>query len=50
MVKGLCGVRAEHFPHKVTTGSLAPFFCTANQADREPGRSERRRDGSMPRS
>lgn len=42
-VKGLCGVKVEHFPHTVHTGSLAPFFCTANQEDREPYRSERRR-------
>ncbi len=42
-VKGLCGVKVEHLPHTVHTGSLAPFFCTANQEDREPHRSERRR-------
>lgn len=41
--RGLCGVKAEHFPHVVHTGSLAPFFCTADQSQREPGRSERRR-------
>lgn len=40
---GLCANRQEHRPHLVTEGSLAPFWCTANQDDREPYRSERRR-------
>lgn len=40
--KGLCGDRSEHEPHSVTSGALAPFWCTAEQSDREPGRSERR--------
>lgn len=40
---GLCSDREEHLPHPVTTGSLAPFVCSANQDDREPYRSERRR-------
>lgn len=49
-VRGLCGVKVDHMPHTVHTGSLAPFFCTADQSQREPGRSERRRlenQGSM---
>lgn len=41
--RGLCGVKVNHLPHTVHTGSLAPFFCTADQSQREPGRSERRR-------
>lgn len=40
---GLCSVRSDHLPHRVVTGSLAPYWCTANQEDREPGRAERRR-------
>jgi hypothetical protein len=40
---GLCRVRAEHLPHRVVTGSLAPYWCRADQAEREPARSERRR-------
>lgn len=40
---GLCPDREQHLPHLVTEGSLAPFYCTANQDDREPYRSERRR-------
>lgn len=41
---GLCGNRAEHTPHLVTEGTLAPFWCTADQSTREPGRSQRRAD------
>jgi hypothetical protein len=40
---GLCARRDEHRAHMVAEGSLAPFWCTADQAQREPGRSERRR-------
>lgn len=40
---GLCANKEDHRPHLVTEGSLAPFWCTAIQADREPFRSERRR-------
>lgn len=43
--KGLCGDRSDHLPHVKETGSLAPFICSANQDDREPMRSERRRNG-----
>lgn len=42
---GLCGDRAEHSPHAHHSASLGRFWCTADQAQREPGRSERRRDG-----
>jgi hypothetical protein len=41
---GLCGDRSEHRAHLVTEGSLAPFWCTADQSTREPGRSQRRQD------
>jgi hypothetical protein len=39
---GLCGRRDEHRAHMVVEGSLAPFWCTADQSQREPGSSERR--------
>ena len=35
---GLCGNREDHDPHMVTTGSLAPFRCTADQSARLPYR------------
>lgn len=41
--KGLCARRDEHEPHIVSEGSLASYWCTADQLDREPTRSERRR-------
>jgi hypothetical protein len=40
---GLCGNRTPHPAHMVREGTLAPFWCTANESQREPGRSERRR-------
>lgn len=40
---GLCADKADHDPHLVVQGSLAPFWCTAIQSDREPWRSEQRR-------
>ncbi len=43
---GLCARRGDHMGHPVETGSLAPFWCTGREADREPGRSERRRGGT----
>lgn len=45
---GLCGDRGEHRAHLVTEGSLAPFWCTADQDQREPGRSQRRADATSP--
>lgn len=42
---GLCADREEHEPHTVQTGSLAPFVCSGDPADREPYRSEVRRAG-----
>jgi hypothetical protein len=41
--RGLCGNRGDHEPHEVLIGSLAPFFCEADQRKREPYASERRR-------
>lgn len=40
---GLCANRGDHDPHMVKTGSLAPYWCTADQSRREPYQSERRR-------
>lgn len=41
---GLCGDRAEHRAHLHESDSLGTFWCTADQDQREPGRSERARD------
>lgn len=43
---GLCADKDDHEPHLVLVGSLAPFWCTAVQSDREPWRSEQRRKRS----
>lgn len=40
--EGLCGNRAEHPAHLHDSPSLGRFWCTADQSQREPGRSERR--------
>lgn len=40
---GLCANKDDHFGHPVLEGSLAPFWCTAIQSQREPFRSEQRR-------
>lgn len=40
---GLCGDRGEHRAHLHDSPSLGRFWCTADQTDREPYRSERRR-------
>jgi hypothetical protein len=34
--KGLCANREDHGPHLVKEGSLAPYWCTADQSKREP--------------
>lgn len=39
---GLCANREEHRPHPVFTGSLAPYWCTADQSERLPFAAERR--------
>jgi hypothetical protein len=43
LATGLCANKEDHGPHAVTTGSLAPFMCMADQTSREPYRSELRR-------
>lgn len=40
---GLCGNKEDHQPHLVETGSLAPFWCCADQEQRLPFRLERER-------
>jgi hypothetical protein len=40
---GLCGDRGEHAPHLFESVSLGRFWCSADQSQREPWRSERRR-------
>jgi hypothetical protein len=47
---GLCANRAEHAPHLVVEGSLAPYWCHADQSRRLPGAAERgRRDAELAR-
>jgi hypothetical protein len=47
---GLCANRAEHAPHLVTEGSLAPYWCHADQSRRLPGAAERgKRDAEFAR-
>lgn len=38
---GLCADRGPHRAHLHDSPSLGRFWCTANQSQREPGRSER---------
>lgn len=40
---GLCANREDHAPHVHDSATLGTFWCTADQSQREPGRSERRR-------
>jgi hypothetical protein len=40
---GLCPDRTDHAPHLHDSPTLGRFWCTADQSQREPGRSERRR-------
>lgn len=40
---GLCGNRDDHRPHLHDSPTLGRFWCTADQDQREPHRSERRR-------
>lgn len=44
--RGLCANRSDHRAHLHDSGTLGRFWCTANQDDREPMRSERRREQS----
>lgn len=41
--EGLCADRTEHPAHLHESSSLGRFWCTADQSQREPWRSERRR-------
>jgi hypothetical protein len=45
---GLCADRSEHPAHLHESSSLGIFWCTADQAAREPWRSERRRAAHLP--
>lgn len=40
---GLCADKADHAPHRVDAGSLAPFWCTADQKTRQPYAAEQAR-------
>lgn len=40
---GLCGDRGEHRAHLHDSATLGRFWCTADQSQREPYRSEQRR-------
>lgn len=40
---GLCGIREDHEPHAVSTGSLSPYWCHADQSHRLPYAAEQRR-------
>lgn len=44
---GLCADKSEHRPHLVSSGSLAPFWCTADQSERLPFAAERRRNDDI---
>jgi hypothetical protein len=44
--RGLCSEREDHAGHEHTSTSLGTYWCTGDQNDREPGRSERRRVGA----
>jgi len=43
---GLCADRSDHAPHAVTSGSLAPYWCCADQSRRLPACAERDRKGA----
>lgn len=43
--RGLCADRGEHEAHDHVSDSLGRFWCTADQDEREPWRSERARMG-----
>lgn len=45
---GLCADRADHEPHEHVSDSLGRFWCTADQSQREPLRSERLRQAVAP--
>lgn len=45
---GLCADRGEHRAHLHDSETLGRFWCTADQSQREPWRSERRRAANFP--
>lgn len=47
---GLCADRSEHRAHLHDSRTLGRFWCTADQDQREPWRSERRRAAQEPPS
>jgi hypothetical protein len=46
---GLCSDRSDHQPHIQKGSNIGPFWCTADQSQREPFKSERRRSGAVVR-
>lgn len=40
---GLCARKGDHTPHRHESTSLGVYWCSGEEDDREPGRSERRR-------
>lgn len=49
MPRGLCANKTEHNPHAHFSDTLGLFWCTANQREREPYRSERRKRQDLTR-
>lgn len=45
--RGLCGYKLNHEGHLVTTGSLAPYWCHADQTKRLPYAAERARQKTL---
>ena len=41
---GLCANREDHEPHDHYSQTLGAFWCTADQSQREPNRSQREQD------
>jgi hypothetical protein len=42
----LCGTKTDHLSHEHTSESLGVFWCTADQTQREPFRSEQVRNAA----
>lgn len=40
---GLCSLKEDHKPHEVHSNTLGWYWCTADQKQREPFRSEQKR-------
>lgn len=43
MRNGLCANKDDHVPHLHRSSTLGRYWCTADQSQREPYRSEQRR-------